>query len=187
MAKIATLFKALVWELCNKFCSYIFSFCKIKGYYYWKYKFYNLCVRDPASRLLQIGYKSEKWQWRRNFPKIHQFFLPCGISLVKFSYWPKFHVNVMTGVTKIFAYKRLTGDLEIVNTPVWVLPSILRLGQARDTKFGPNVSNKMLLDPPKCPGYGFYCFWVIKGKPTGGREVKLLPPSRLVLNNGCWL
>ena len=30
----------------------------------------------------------------------------------------KFHVNIMTGVKKIFAYKRLTRNLEIVNTPV---------------------------------------------------------------------
>ena len=69
VAKIVPLFKAIVWELCNKFFSYIFSFCKIKGYYYQKCKFYDLCVRDPASGLLQIGYKSEKWQWRHNFPK----------------------------------------------------------------------------------------------------------------------
>ena len=169
MAKIVPLFKAIVWELCNKFFSYIFSFCKIKGYYYWEYKFYNLCVRDPASGLLQIGYKLEKWQWRHNFPKIHQFFWPCSISLVKFSYWPKFHVNIMAGVTNIFAYKRLTRNLEIINTPVWVVPSILRLGQIRDTEFGPNVSNKILLNAPKYQGYGIYHFWVIKGKPTGGR------------------
>ena len=40
-----------------------------------------------------------------------------------------------------------------------------------DTKFGTNVSNKMLLNAPKMPGlqlYSFYRFWVIKGKPTGG-------------------
>ena len=76
-------------------------------------------------------------------------------------------------------------NLEIVNTPVCVLPSILRLGQIIDTKFGPNVSNKMLLNAPKCQGYGFYRFWVIKGKPRG--KVRLLTPLRLVLNNGCWL
>ena len=114
--------------------------------------------------------------------KFIKFFRPCSISLVNFSYWPKFHVNIMTGVTKIFAYKGLTRNLEIVNTPVWVLPSILRLGQVRDTEFGPNVSNKMLLNAPKCQGYGFYRFWVIKGKPTGGG--KITPPPRLMLNIG---
>ena len=166
VAKIVPLFKAIVWELCNKFFSYILSFCKIKGYYYWKYKFCNLCVRDPASRLLQIGYKSEKWQWRDNFPK--KFFWPCSISLAKFSYCAKFHVNIMTGVMKNFAYKRLTRNLEIINIAAWVLPSILRLGQVKDTKIGPNVSNKMLLNAPKCQDYGLYRFWVIKGKWTAG-------------------
>ena len=75
VSKIVRLFKAIVWELCNKFFSYIFSFCKIKGYYYWKCKFYNSCVQDLASKLLQIGYKLEKWQLRQSFPKIDQVFL----------------------------------------------------------------------------------------------------------------
>ena len=39
-----------------------------------------------------------------------------------------------------------------------------------DTKFGMNVSNRMLLNAAKYQGYSFYRFWVIKGKPTGGRE-----------------
>ena len=68
-------------------------------------------------------------------------------------------------------------NLEIVNTPVWVLPSILRLGQVRDTKFGPNVSNKLLLNVPKCQGYSFYRFWVIKGKPTGWEEGGITHPT----------
>ena len=38
----------------------------------------------------------------------------------------------------------------------------------RDTRFGKNVSNKMLLNAAKCQGYSFYRFWVIKRKPTGG-------------------
>ena len=101
--------------------------------------------------------------------KFIKFFRPCSISLVNFSYWPKFHVNIMTGVTRIFACKGLTRNLEIVNTPVWVLPSIFRPGEVRDTGFGPNVSNKMLLNALKCQGYDFYRLLVIKGKLTWGR------------------
>ena len=84
------------------------------------------------------------------------FFCRCFVSLVKFSYWSKFHVNIITGsgVMTIFFYK---------GYQVWV----------KDTKFGTNVSNKMLLNAEKCQGYSFYRFWVIKGKPTG--EVKLRP------------
>ena len=48
-----------------------------------------------------IGQKSGKWQWRHNFPtwRQHQFFWRyfVFVSLVKFSYWSKFHVNILTG------------------------------------------------------------------------------------------
>ena len=60
-----------------RFFSSVFSFCKIKGYCYWKYKFYRLCVWNPASRLLQIRHKLEKWQRCHNCPTWchHQIFL----------------------------------------------------------------------------------------------------------------
>ena len=142
--------------------------------------FYRLCVWNPASRLLQIGCKLEKWQWRHNFPTWRhcQFFWHCFLSLAKFSYWSKFHVNIITGsgVTTISFYKGLTRNLEIGNTPVWILPNIWRLEGVRNTKFGTSVSNKMLLNAAKCQRCSFYCFWVIKRKPTGG--VELLPPPR---------
>ena len=120
----------------------------------------------------------------RNWPKIQKmtmtsqssemtsssiFFDVFFVSLVNFSYWSKFHVNVITGsgIVTIFFYKGLTRNPEIGNTPVWVLPNIWRLGRVMDTKFGTNVSNKMLLNAAKCQGYSFYHFWVIKGKPIG--------------------
>ena len=101
-------------------------------------------------------------------------FWRCFVSLIKFSCWSKFHVNIITGsgVMTIFFYKGLTRNTEIGNTPVWVLPNIRRLGQVRDTEFGRNVYNKILLNDAKCQGYSFYRFWVIKGKPTE-RGVKL--------------
>ena len=63
--------------------------------------------------------------------------------------------------------KEFTRNLVIGNTPVWVFPNIWRLGWVMDTKFGKNVSNKMLLNVAKLQGYSFYGFWVIKGKLTG--------------------
>ena len=46
------------------------------------------------------------------------------------------------------------------------------------TKFGTNVSNKMLLNVAKLQGYSFYRSWVIKGKPTGGGGGgKITPPT----------
>ena len=71
----------------------------------------------------------------------------------------------------------LTRNPEFGNTPGWVLPNIQRLGQVGNTKFGTNVSNKILLNAAKCQGYNFYHFWVIKGKPTGGKGAVKLPPS----------
>ena len=49
----------------------------------------------------------------------------------------------------------LTRNLEIGNTLVWVLPNIWRLESVKNTKFGTNVSNKMLLNAAKTQGYSF--------------------------------
>ena len=131
----------------------------------------------PESGLLQIGRKLEKWQWHYNFLtwRNQQFFWRCFVSLVKFSYWSKFHVNIITGsrIMTIFFYKGLTRNPEIGNTHVWVLPNSWRMGQVMDTKFGTNISNKILLKAVKFQGYNSYRFWVIKGK--------LSPPPRLWL------
>ena len=67
-------------------------------------------------------------------------------------------------------------ESEIGNTPVWAWANIWKLGRVRETKFSTIVSNKSLLNAAKLHGYSFYSFWVIKGKLTGGRGVKLPPP-----------
>ena len=91
---------------------------------------------------------------------IVNFFRCCFVSLVKFSYWSKFDVNIITGsrIMTIFFYKELTSNPEIGNTPVLVLPDIWRLGRVMDTNFGKNVSNRMLLNDAKFHGYSFYRF-----------------------------
>ena len=121
---------------------------------------------------------------------IVKVFLAFFVCLVKFSYWSMFHVNIITdtGIMIIFFYKGLTRNPEIRNIPVWVLPNIWRLRQV--TKLGTNVSNRMLLNAAKFQGYGFYCFWVIKGKPDGGdKNTPPLPPHppRLGLITSCHL
>ena len=114
------------------------------------------------------------------------FFWRCFVSLVKFSYWSKFHVNIITGsgVMTISFYKGLTRNPEIGNIPVWVFSNICRLGQVMNTKFGTNVSNRMLLNVAKFQGHSFYRFWVIKGKPTGGRDNPPPIPPRLGILSG---
>ena len=115
--------------------------------------------------------------WQQN-PENAPIFWRCFGSLVKFSYWSKFHVNIITdsAVMTISFYEGLTKNLEIGNAPVWVLSNIWRLGQVRNAKFGMMVSNIMLLNAAKFQDYNFYRSWVIKGKPTGtGKGIKLLP------------
>ena len=53
------------------------------------------------------------------------------VSLVKFSYCCKFHVNMITasGVMTISFYEGLTRNAGSRNTPLWVLPIIRRLGR----------------------------------------------------------
>ena len=97
------------------------------------------------------------------------FFWSCFVSLVNFSYWSRFHVNVITGsgVMEISFYKELTRNPKIGNSSVWVLPHIRRLKRVRKFgKFGTNVSNKMLLNVSKCQGYSF----TVSEKNQQGRE-----------------
>ena len=92
-------------------------------------------------------------------------FWRCSVSLVKFSYWSNFHINIITG-SGIFFYKGLTRNPEIGNTPVWVLPNIWRLGQVMNAKLATNVSNRMLLNAA--------VFELLRENQMGG--VKLPPP-----------
>ena len=125
----------------------------------------------PDCSKLTVNWKNSSGVTISQHDVIVNFFWHCLVSLVKFSYWSKSHVRIITGsgvMTNSF-YKGLTRNLKIGNTPLWVLPNIWRLGRVMNTKYGTNVSNKMLLNAAKCQSYSFYRFWVIKGKPTGGR------------------
>ena len=138
------LLKAIVWEHCQVFSSSAFSFCKAKGHCYWKCKFYRPCVWNPAFEWLQIGHKSEK---------------DNGVSICR---------------QDVIVIKGLTWNPDIGNTLVWVLPNIWKLAWVNDTKFCRNITNKMLLNTTKSKVYSFYRFWVIKGKPTGGKIIPYL-------------
>ena len=84
-------------------------------------------------------------EMRSSSNSFHVFF----VSLVKFSYRYKFHINIITGsgVMIIFFYKGLKSrNPEIRNTPVLVLPNTWRLGRVRDIKLDADVSNEKLLN-----------------------------------------
>ena len=124
------------------------------------------------------GHTLEKWQRCHNFwhDMTSSNFWRCFVSLVKFTYWSKFHVNIITG-SEVMTNFFLRDWPEIGNTPVWVLPNIWILGRVRDTKFGMNASNKMLLNAAKCQGYNFYRLSYYGKTNRGG----VTPPSRLRL------
>ena len=155
------------------------SFCKAKGSYYWKHNFGRLCVWNLASGLAKNPKHDNDITifWHHVNVK---FFWRCFVSLANFSYWSKFHVNIITGsgIMTIFFYNGLTRNLQIGNTPVWVFPNIWRQRRVMDAKFGINVSNRMFVNVAKFQGYSFYRFWVIKEKPTGGK-INSLPPLQI--------
>ena len=74
------------------------------------------------------------------------FFRCCFVSYVDFSYWSKFHADIIigSGVMKISFYKGLTRNPEIKNTAVWVLHNIYRLG----------------LNDVRC--YWIRCYWMLE-------------------------
>ena len=167
-----------MWELCWDFLVLFSGFVREKVTIN-----ENISFTDYASAIRLLGCSKLAVNWKNvNYVTIFRhdvnvkFFWRCFVSLVKFKYWSKFHVIIITGfgVMTISFYMELTRNPEIGNTPVWVLPNIWRLGQVRNTKFRRNVSNKILLNAAKYQGCSFYGFWVIKGRPTGGVK---LPPS----------
>ena len=111
---------------------------------------------------------------------IVNFFWHCFVSLSKFSYWSKFHVNIIIGFGVItILFIRDWSKIRESEIPLSEFCPISGYYGKSGHKFGANVSNKMLLNAVKCQGYRFYCFWVIKGKSTGGGNT--FPPPRLGL------
>ena len=129
----------------------------------------------------EIGKMTMTSQFANMMPS--SVFFDVLFLLSKFSYWSKFHVNIITGSgdMTIYFYKGLTRNPEIGNTPVWVLPNNSRLGRVTNTKISTHVSNEMLLNTAKCQGYSFYLLWVIFIWGKINREAKFPATSRLGL------
>ena len=102
----------------------------------------------------------------------HCFFFFCQVYLLL-----QVSCQYITGseVMTIFFYKWLTRNPEVGNTLVWVLSNIWRLRQVRYSKFGTNVSNKMLLNAAKCQVYSFTVSELLR---ENWQEVKL-PKTRV--------
>ena len=64
LSKNVPLLKAIVWELCLRFLSSVLSFCKTKGYCYWKHNFCRLRtfatgIRPPVCSKLARNPKND--------------------------------------------------------------------------------------------------------------------------------
>ena len=124
------------------------------------FTYYAFGIWLPDCSKLTINQKNDNDVTICRHDVIAQCFWRYFVSLVRFSYWSKFLVKIKTGseVMTVYFCKRLTRNLEIGNTPVWVLPYIWRLWWVRDTKFSTDIPNKTLLNALKCQGYSFYRF-----------------------------
>ena len=100
-----------------------------------------------------------------NFFDVVSFFLSGLVT------GPSF-MSISSLVLELRQFSFIRNWPEIGNTPVWVLPNIWRLERVMDTKFGTNISNRMLLNAVKYQGYSFYLFWVLKEKQT-------VPPTQI--------
>ena len=150
---------SVVWQ---KAIIYLYSKQQCESYVRDIIALFSVFVRKKVTineNIIFIDYESVIWlpdcfkltiNWKNDYDV--QFFL--------FSYWSKSHVNITIAsvVMTIFFYKGLARNSEIRNTPVWVLPDIWRLVRVKDTKFGTNIFNKILLNPEKCQGYRPYHF-----------------------------
>ena len=78
----------------------------------------------------------------------------------------------------IYFYKGLTQNPEIGNTPVLVLPNIWRMRRVRDTKFGTDVPNEILLNVAKSQCSAFTVSELLRENQQGGGD-KITPPPSL--------
>ena len=162
MSKKVHLLKAIVWELSQRFLVLFPFFVRKKVPITKSITFADSesGIRPPdCSKLAENTKNHNEVIIFRDSINVN-FFWCCFVSLVKFSYWSKFHVNIITdsGIMTSFFYKGLTRNPKVRNAHVRVFPNIWRLGRVMDTKFGTNVTNKMLLNDAKFQGYSSYRF-----------------------------
>ena len=146
-------------------------------------------IRLADCSKLVLNWKNDNDVTFYRYDVIVQLFWRFLVSLVKFSYWSKFHVNIIASswVMKVFFYKGLNRNLEIRITPFYFLSNIWRQGRFRNTSFGTNVSNKKFLDRANASVIAFTVSELLRENQQGMGGVKLPHPypSLLELNIFC--
>ena len=111
----------------------------------------------------------------------HRHFLHCRVSILRFSYWSKFHVNIITG-SRVFQISFIKDWSEIRKSEISrsefypISGDGGELGKPDSAQMSLMKCHWML---QKCQGYSFYHFWAIKEKSTGDKTTH---PPTLVLN-----
>ena len=132
-------------------------------------------MRQPDCSKLALNRKNGNDVTIFRHDVIVRFFPRYGICQVMLLIQVLCQYHYCSGVMTIFVYKRLTRNLEIGNTHVWVLPivwvlpNIWRPGRVRDPNLS-QMSNEKLLYDAKCQGYSFYRFWVLRENQDGGKS-----------------
>ena len=132
-------------------------------------------VRPPDCSKLAKNPKNDKEVTISRHDVNVKFLWCCFVSLVNFSYWPKFDVNIITssGIMKIFFNKGLTRNPEIGNTLVGVLPNIWRLEQDMGTKFVSLIQCHWMLQNSTVTA--FTAFELLRENQLGGEGDKITP------------
>ena len=150
--KIVPLLKEIVWNLCQKFFSFVLRVCKIKGYCYLKCKFYRFSDCSNSA-INQENNNDVTIYWH---DVIVNFFDVALLALSKLVTGPSF--MLISSLVLDFSFIRVWPGIRKSKIPL--------------SEFCP-ISGDWLPNA-RVTTFSVYRFWLIKGKPTEGRGI--LPP-----------
>ena len=108
-------------------------------FYFCTITYYGPYIRNLASPFFHTGRKLLYWRWCHNLPTWSHYhtFWRHHTSLVKFRWWPKFHVNINTGsgVMTSFIYEGLDQKSGSRNLKIWILFNVRQPERVTDTIF----------------------------------------------------
>ena len=139
-----------MYESCVIFFSSVFRICSIKGFYLWKCEFYRPCIRNLTFGWLQIEHKMEKGQWCHNFLAWHHrqtfWTLPCYLLLLLSLVTKAVFISILWLALELwqFSFIKDWPEIQISEIAACILSNIWRVRWVRVTKFGRNISKKLL-------------------------------------------
>ena len=135
-------------------------------------------IQLPDCSKLVVNWKMAMTSWFSDVTSLSKFFWRFFffVFLVKFSYWSKFHVSIITCSGVITISLRDSPEIWKSEIPYSeFFPNIWRLGRVRNTKFGTNVFNKMLLNPANARVTAFTISELWREHQQGDKITPLLP------------